>query len=80
MTPRTNVRCGDRAMHYEVERLVGFFHPPTRVILSRDYTGHPRRFIIHDAAEKAARTWRQPGGKRIVQVGPDREREVVARC
>jgi len=64
-------------VHYEVERLVEFYHPPAWVPLAREGTGHPRRFRDLEAAERAARRPSRPGPRRVVLVRDDGGREVV---
>jgi len=65
-------------VHYEVERLVEFYHPPAWVPLDRERTGHPRRFRDLEAAERAARRPSpRPGPRRVVLVRDDGAREVV---
>ncbi len=64
-------------VHYEVERLVEFYHPPAWTVLVREETGHPRRFRDVEAADRAARRLSGTGPRRVVLVRDDGGREVV---
>ncbi len=65
-------------VHYEVERLVEFYHPPAWVPLAREGTDHPRKFRDLEAAERAARRLSQPGPRRVMLVRDDGGREIVS--
>ncbi len=64
-------------VHYEVERLVEFYHPPAWTVLVREETGHPRRFRDVEAADRAARRLSGTGPRRVVLVRDDGGREIL---